>query len=236
MKIVVCDDEEYYVNNILERIRNFGVEDIQPNKFDGFTDPEEFMESFKFVRYDLVYLDIEFKEKNGIEMAYQIKDIMPECIIVFVSGYSDYIPESYWVGAAQFITKPIKDSLFEKELRRSVDRYTQLNRCVVFNTSGGTKYIKTDDIVYIETSYDTYKLFTPRTQYFGNSKSIKQTKKDLLNYNFYQLNRSIIINFKHVDTFTYEDITMTNKHELHITKKKRKDFKVKYREFINKEL
>jgi len=29
---------------------------------------------------------------------------------------------------------------------------------------------------------------------------------------------------------------MTNKHELHITKKKRKDFKVKYREFINKEL
>lgn len=50
MKIAVCDDEEYYVNNILERIRNFGVEDIQPNKFDGFTDPEEFMESFKFVR------------------------------------------------------------------------------------------------------------------------------------------------------------------------------------------
>lgn len=36
MKIAVCDDEEYYVNNILERIRNFGVEDIQPNKFDGF--------------------------------------------------------------------------------------------------------------------------------------------------------------------------------------------------------
>ena len=90
MKIAVCDDEEYYVNNILERIRNFGVEDIQPNKFDGFTDPEEFMESFKFVRYDLVYLDIEFKEKNGIEMAYQIKDIMPSFLLALIMGIAVY--------------------------------------------------------------------------------------------------------------------------------------------------
>ena len=46
MRIAVCDDEKYFVDNIIERIQAYGVEDVLPNKFDGYTDPCQLLNHF----------------------------------------------------------------------------------------------------------------------------------------------------------------------------------------------
>lgn len=235
MKIAVCDDEEFFVNDILERINQFGIEDIVPNKFDGYTDAQDLLDNFELIQYDLIFLDIELKNHNGMDIARELKSINSECIIVFVSSYKKYMHESYWVGASQYLNKPINGTLFNQELKRLVNLYKSLNRSVYFNTSLGTKLIKTDSIIYLETSYSTYKLYTTVGSYYGNSKAIMHTKKELLNFHFFQLNRSIIINFKHVDTFKSDSIRMINKDELSITKRKRKEFKERFFDYIDKE-
>lgn len=235
MKIAVCDDEQYFVDNILGRINAHGIKDVQPNIFNGFTDPDEFIESFKMIQYDMVYLDVELNDKNGMRIATEINRIKPDCLIIFVSAYKKYIHISYRVNAFQYLTKPINDKLFDLELERGVKKYKKLNRSVLFQTTAGNKLIKTNNIIYLETFYDKYKLVTTGENYFGKSKTLTEAKKDLINYHFYQLNRSIILNFKNVDTFTNEDIIMINKDILHITKRKRKDFKDKYFDYIDKE-
>ncbi|WP_028043601.1 LytR/AlgR family response regulator transcription factor [Candidatus Stoquefichus massiliensis] len=236
MKIAVCDDEEFYVNNILERINQFGIEDIVPNKFDGYTDAQELLDNYALIRYDLIFLDIELKDYNGMDIAKEIKRINSECLIVFVSAYKDYIPESYWIGASQFFIKPIDDKIFNQQLVKLVNHYKKLNRSITFNTTLGSKLIKTRNIIYLETCYSTYKLYTTNGTYYGNSKAVMSTKKKLLEYNFFQLNRSIIINFKYVDTFKSDSLRMINDDELTITKRKRKEFKEKYFDYIDKEM
>lgn len=121
MKIAVCDDEEFFVNDILERINQFGIEDIVPNKFDGYTDAQDLLDNFELIQYDLIFLDIELKNHNGMDIARELKSINSECIIVFVSSYKKYMHESYWVGASQYLNKPINGTLFNQELKRLVN-------------------------------------------------------------------------------------------------------------------
>ena len=128
MRIAVCDDEKYFVDNIIERIQAYGVEDVLPNKFDGYTDPCQLLNHFKMFDYDLVYLDIKMNDKCGVDVAKEIKRIKSNCIVIFVSSYDEYIHESYRVEAFQFLKKPVEEELFNLELKRAI--YILLKRNV----------------------------------------------------------------------------------------------------------
>ena len=189
MRIAVCDDEKYFVDNIIERIQAYGVEDVLPNKFDGYTDPCQLLNHFKMFDYDLVYLDIKMNDKCGVDVAKEIKRIKSNCIVIFVSSYDEYIHESYRVEAFQFLKKPVEEELFNLELKRAITKYKRLNKSFVFTTTIGNKLVKANNIIFLETSYGNYKLYTTNETYFGTCKSIADTKQELLDSHFYQLNR-----------------------------------------------
>lgn len=237
MRIAICDDELFYVQNIMERIKNYEFHDTKPTIIDGYTNGNELIDAFRIEPYDLVFLDIELdNSQNGIELAKMIKDIKANCIFIFITAYHYYLPESMWIGADLFIDKPIDQKLFQRELHHANQVYKRLNHTVLFSTTEGKVYIKTDQILYLETSYGKYKLKTTKHHYFGNLKTITKSKQQLLEYHFFQLNRSIIINFKHVKSFCFDYITMTNDDILPLTKRIRKEFKEKYFNFIDKEM
>lgn len=234
MKIAVLDDEKYFVEDILKRIKRFEINDVIPNVFNGFTDPIKFLESFTIEEYDLVFIDVEMEDKNGLEVAKEVRKIKPNCIITFVSAF-DYKHDSYKVQAFQYIDKPIDEVLFIDELDRAVRKYKRLNQNIIINTFSGNKCVFTRDILYLQTNYREYYLYTIDKIINGSSKCITKAKKDLLNYHFFQINRSIIINLGQVDTFTSEWVRMNNGETLTITKRKRKEFKIRYMEYTDLE-
>lgn len=234
MKIAVLDDERFFVEDILERINHFQINDVVPNLFNGFTNPIQFLESFTIEQYDLVFIDVEMEEKDGLEVAREIRKIKQNCIIIFVSGF-DYKHDSYKVEAFQYIDKPIDEILFQDELDRAIRKYKRLNQNIIINTYTGNKCIFTRDILYLRTSYRHYYLYTTEKIIEGASKSIMKAKGELIQYHFFQINRSVIINLGQIDTFTSEWLTMNNGETFTIAKKRRKDFKIKYMEYIDLE-
>lgn len=237
MRIAICDNEQFYVQDILERVKNYEIKDIVPNVIDCFSNGNDLLNAFQREPYDLVYLDIELdSQENGIEIAKKLKILKANCIFVFITSYPNYVHESIWVGVDQFINKPIDDTLFNQELKHAVHLYKSLNRTLLFSTTVGKKYIKTDKILYLETSYGKYKLCTVERPFFGSLKSIRNVRQQLLDYHFFQLNRSIIINFKHVFSFKFDYVIMSNEDMLPLTRRKRKEFKEKYFDYIDKEM
>lgn len=108
MRIAICDDELFYVQNIMERIKSYEFHDTKPTIIDGYTNGNELIDAFRIEPYDLVFLDIELDDsQNGIELAKMIKDIKANCIFIFITAYHYYLPESMWIGADLFIDKPI---------------------------------------------------------------------------------------------------------------------------------
>lgn len=55
---------------------------------------------------DLLFLDVEMEGMNGMEAAGEIRKFDMEIMIVFVTGYSDYVFDGYRVNALDYIMKP----------------------------------------------------------------------------------------------------------------------------------
>lgn len=58
---------------------------------------------------DLLFLDVELGGISGMEAAKQIRQQDTNLMLVFVTGYSDFVFDGYAVGAMDYLVKPIKE-------------------------------------------------------------------------------------------------------------------------------
>lgn len=68
---------------------------------------------------DLLFLDVEMKGTNGMEAAEAVRKFDSGLIIVFVTGYSDYVFDGYRVNALDYIIKPARQERLLEVLRRA---------------------------------------------------------------------------------------------------------------------
>lgn len=64
-------------------------------------------------RYDIIFLDIEMKNENGIQAARKIRRVDKNAYIVYVTSYEQYMREAFSVRPFQFIVKPFEMSEVE---------------------------------------------------------------------------------------------------------------------------
>nr|SUY21480.1 two-component response regulator [Clostridioides difficile] len=63
---------------------------------------------------DIIFLDIELGKSNGVDIAKTIRKHSKDTIIIFVTGFSDYVFHGYDVGALNYILKPYKTEKYVK--------------------------------------------------------------------------------------------------------------------------
>lgn len=105
LTIAICDDEEYYrvhIKHILEK--NLNSRRIR-YQIELFSSGEDFLGQNKDMKFDIVFLDIEMKKINGMEVAYKIRERNPDTEIVFVTVMMEYALEGYRVNARRYLLK-----------------------------------------------------------------------------------------------------------------------------------
>lgn len=81
---------------------------------------------------DLLFLDVEMTGLNGMEAAESIRKFNTEIVIVFVTGYSDYVFDGYRVNALDYIIKPAKSDRLLEVLKRARLRFENEQRDMYF--------------------------------------------------------------------------------------------------------
>lgn len=122
--IAVCDDEKEMramLSGSIERQMELSGE---PCRITEFADGAKLLAQLKENPYsiDILFLDIEMGMENGVDIARRLRRENKDCILIFVTGYAEYVFHGYEVGALNYILKPyeerkIKDVL-EEALRR----------------------------------------------------------------------------------------------------------------------
>jgi DNA-binding LytR/AlgR family response regulator len=75
----------------------------------SYTDSVEAMTALKGGGVDLLFLDIQMPDMNGMELAHMLP---PETRVVFTTAFKEYAFESYEVSALDFLLKPIRYNKF----------------------------------------------------------------------------------------------------------------------------
>lgn len=112
MHIIAVDDEPLALGLLVRSIQEV-CPDAQINKFQSAHDALRFLESS---RCDVAFLDIHMRGIDGLTLAKKIKELTPQCNLIFVTGYSEYAADALSMHASGYIIKPVSPEAIQAEL------------------------------------------------------------------------------------------------------------------------
>ena len=107
MNIIIADDEPLALEMTCEAVREVCPKaNIYP-----FSKPSRLLEFAKETRCKIAFLDICMRGVSGIDVAKQLKEIIPDINIIFVTGYDEYTKDAMAIHACGYIEKPVTAAL-----------------------------------------------------------------------------------------------------------------------------
>ena len=120
MKIAVCDDDRLLTGEIDGQLQKIREKTGISFETDIFFDGETLWEAIeKNGSYDIVYLDIEMKNMDGITVARKIRDRDPYAILIFVSSYDSYYEQLFEFNKRLYQI-PYRDIVYMESRRRVI--------------------------------------------------------------------------------------------------------------------
>lgn len=207
-KIAICDDAFTDLHYIQQCLHEWANHNHVPISVDSFSSAESFLFHYTDQKdYDIVLLDIEMKEMNGITLAKKIRQSNPTVQIIFISGYSDYICDGYDVEALHYLLKPLdKEKLFSV-LNRALKKIEQNEKCIFINVNNEMFQIPLYEIYYIDVQSNYITIHAQHD--ITIKKTLKELEKDL-NEHFLRVGRSLIINLRFVRRVTKSSVYLSN--------------------------
>ncbi len=143
LRIGICDDSadarvalRAALERALERRRSAGASFFEFSSGEGLL---RWMENHAG-ELDLVFLDIEMGELNGMETARRLREADEGLLLVFVTGYTDYVFDGYSVGALGYLMKPPKPDQLDGVLDRAAEARLREGDQAFLCRSGETLY------------------------------------------------------------------------------------------------
>lgn len=173
-------------------------------------------------KVDLLFLDIQMPEVNGMDFAHTLRD---NTKIIFTTAFSEYAVEGYRVNALDYLLKPFSFEDFivasKKALRwfeitesKSGSNSDKERANVGIFVKSEYKYIHVlfDDIIYIEGLKDYVKIHTETDpKPILSLMSLKQLEEELPSDRFMRVHRSYIIHMNKISSINKNRIVIEKK-------------------------
>lgn len=231
MNIAICDDDKSFRDLLEKHLRNyFNDRNISLNIFQ-FPSGEKLLENQ--LLFDLVFLDVEMGNINGIDTGKELKRRNPHNIIFVITSYDGYLDDAFKIHAFRFLSKPLNVVRLYKALDDAAELIN--NDIIVFydvQTASDVR-IYTNDIIFIEIEKKKTKIVTINGTYYSNEK-IAVWKNRLNGISFVCPHSSYIANLdysiRHTRTLLVLakkdlDGNIVEKYEINIAPKKQAEIK-----------
>lgn len=102
MRVMIVDDERLALQQFM-----LETEDIPDVETVGaFADPFKALGFIKEQPVEAAFLDIEMPGMNGIELTEKLREVQPDLVVIFITGYENYTLDALKVKADYYLTKP----------------------------------------------------------------------------------------------------------------------------------
>lgn len=205
MRIALCDDEQLareYLRLVLSKWaidRDIAVEVLE------YTSAEDFLCDDSFP--DIVLLDIQMGEMDGMKLAGQIRKNNESAEIVFITGFPDYAFRGYDVAALNYLLKPVSEEQLVRVLDKAVEKLTEPDSCLLVQTFDSRLKIPFGKILYIESFAHNVQI----NMVTGESVETRANIGDLagrLGTGFFRCHRSYVASLKYVYRINKTEIVL----------------------------
>ena len=192
-------------------------------KTDGFTlvgeavNGEEAVSLFQELQPQVVFLDVDMPERNGIDCARIIQDMNPAAIIIFATAHEEYRQEAFEVYAFDYLVKPFNLERLEQTLehilktRRPAAESKPLPKAatakpvegrLMLKHKDGIAFIDQQDILLVQREDRATVIYTEDGERYLLSETLSETEARLDPAIFFRCHKSYIINLRRIRNIT----------------------------------
>ena len=191
------------------------------------TNPIEALAQIKALQPDLLFMDIEMPEINGMELITTLQN-KPEVIIT--TAYREYAVEGFELNALDYLVKPVPFPRFLKAIEKFLERRLQAvavpvpesGACIFVKADRKTVRVLLEDILFVEGIKDYSRIVLP-AQKIITKVSIGNFFKELPEDRFVRVHKSFIVAKNKIKAFTALDVEI-NGIEIPLGRQYREDF------------
>ena len=239
INIAICDDEpniRAYLSSLVKK-QNMECEIAE------YASADEYLSADR--AHDLLFLDIGMQDspsdkgdtdKNGMWLAREIRsnDKGKQPIIIFVTGYKEYVFDAFDVDAFQYLLKPIETQkfadVFHRAAKRILAEQEQQKKNLVIQYNNANKAIPLSHIYYVESRNHKAVIHAQEGEfeYYARMEDLEME----LSGQFYRIHRGYLINLSYVDEYNKLEVTLMNGDKLLISKYKYDNFVRAYLDYV----
>lgn len=200
-KIAICDDNVEQTGITEKIILDFFATIDRKIEIDVFFKPETLLNVMSEPKnnYQLIFLDIEMQGINGIEVAKRLRALEKEFLLVFITGYDNYMLESFEVLPFRYVLKPIDSEKMEPILQQLVFELDHHNQYLFYKIGKQHYQLRIRDIVVISSELGRkVKVRSVDESEIEFYFKLKELLKILPSSYFFQVNRGVIINLNYI--------------------------------------
>ena len=231
MKILIYDDSLEDGKHLTELLTRFAKDNSMQFSITKCTSSAFLFNHIN--EYDLLFLDVELINENGIEIGKKLNTIQHDCKILITSAYKKYLIEGYKIHAERYFLKPISAIELNEEIKEVIQNIeTQRAGFIDFTIS--KEKILYKDILYIDTFERKTRIHFINGKYLDSGHTMKEWNSILDSRFFFMIHKSVIINLNYVLNYTKSDVILNPNITLPLSRNYRKAFEEKYIHFIMK--
>ena len=197
IRTLIVDDEPLARKNLVKLLERDAETEIIGECESGL----EAIEAIRTKRPELLFLDVQMPECDGLDVLEQAGAAAPKAII-FVTAYDRYALKAFEAHALDYLLKPFDDARFAKALERAkallrvpADKESRL----VVKNAGSMTLLKPSEIDWIEAA-DYYACLHVSGKNHLLRRSLADLEEELDTAMFCRIHRSTIVNLERVRT------------------------------------
>jgi DNA-binding LytR/AlgR family response regulator len=208
IKAIAIDDEPI----ALKVIENFCTEIETISLEKTFNNAEDGLKYLKKFPADLIFLDIDMPNLNGIDLYKQVKQ---NTVVIFITSRAEYAVEGFNLNALDYLLKPFSFERFKQAADKAKDYFSvtsnQKPQHIFVRADYSLQKINMDDILYIEALDDYLKIHLHQQKTIVARMTMKAMLEKLPPTDFIRVHRSFIVPIKRVESLRNKTLQVADK-------------------------
>lgn len=212
IKILVVDDSLQQVRRVIESIEQYfgNIDDIS-YMVDRARKSSDALDLLARNEYDIVFLDVDIDELNGVDIAKRIRLKNDNTEIIFVTAYPDFSIKAYEVFALNYLLKPIDSAVFSRTMNKAVENIR--NKAIASKlkfievvTKSESRKIYYDDILCFEKNGKFVKIHLVDGRTIEPRATLNEFEEKTESKYFLRCHRGFLVNTMKIEKYAYDEL------------------------------
>lgn len=231
MRILICDDEEMYLNTIRVHVEEYMMNHHVRYTITAVTDSSAILKEQSV--FDLAFLDIQMPGVDGISLGKELRRRNPKLALFFVTNYDEYQDDAMDLHAFRFFEKPFNANRLYAGLDKAMEYIDGAYVDIFLSENGIQHRVVADDILYVTREGRRTSIVTTAKTYYVTERFDSLCEK-LPQLFFYPVHKSFFVNLHYVQRYAYTELLLTNNVRIPIAPRKQAAFHKFWFEYLRR--